>query len=89
MLAHYPNQEVCQSLGTVLVPIDMSEKEFQELFGEWRSLVGEYPDDDDPDCDEKSRWCEPDTDGEFIDWLVEKHGCKRGTEFHVFDVVFG
>jgi hypothetical protein len=88
VLAQYPDQGMSQVLGTVLLPSTMTQKQFVELFEDWRSLVGEYPDDDDPDYEEKCEWCEPDTDGEFIDWLIETHGFKRGSAFNVLDVVF-
>ena len=73
---HYVSVEgQTEIIGTVAVPDGITDDDIERLFSEWRDLAsGEAADPDAEDEDEAYMWREPDTDFEFLEWLVEKHG---------------
>ena len=67
-----------QTLGTVVVPNGITDDDIGRLFLEWRDLAsGETTDPDAEDEGEAYRWCGPDTDSEFIDWLIARRGFRH------------
>jgi hypothetical protein len=71
-------EEQTAAIGTVAVPEGVTGDDIRRLFDDWRDLAaGRKPDPDAGNDDEVWRWCEPGTDFEFLEWLVEKHGFRH------------
>ena len=76
---HYASVEgQTETIGAVVVPDGTTDGDIEDLFMEWRDLAsGQTADPDAEDEADAYRWCEPGTDFEFLEWLVEKHGFRH------------
>jgi len=79
---HYVSVEgQTEIIGTVAVPDGITDDDIERLFHEWRQLAsGEIADPDAENEDEDYKWCEPGTDFEFLQWLVERRNFGHSKE---------